>query len=378
MHVEYKKVKNDTYLWILPEKAEGFEYAERMLEYNPGEGRLEFSKNWEEDRAYYCYKITGRKALNGIYAMMSIGERQIRNILRQIFDIMDAAKEYLLPESGFVLMPNCIFASLPKMQIELCYVPGYGVPVKEQLEGLFEYLLNRVNYEEKKAVELLYDCYMLCVREQGEIGEIRERIERGEEEAEEQVREGREEKPVFSEHITENEGEETEEAEEKALQEHPSSYVTWLTDRFFHRKKKEALLVAEQREPYHAEKRSEVPFFSEELPEEKTVLLSVTGEREEAQLLNEQTGEVVFLTKFPFYIGSVGKYADYVLNQSGVSRIHCCINKKEEEYLLSDLNSTNGTYLDGREVMPGKEELLWNGAVLRIAKTEFCVKLPCH
>ena len=136
--------------------------------------------------------------------------------------------------------------------------------------------------------------------------------------------------------------------------------------------------MAEQREPYHAEKRSEVPFFSEELPEEKTVLLSVTGEREEAQLLNEQTGEVVFLTKFPFYIGSVGKYADYVLNQSGVSRIHCCINKKDEEYLLSDLNSTNGTYLDGREVMPGKEELLWNGAVLRIAKTEFCVKLPCH
>lgn len=376
MHIEYKKLKNDTYLWVVPEKTEGAEYAERMLEYNPGEGRLEFSKHHEEDREYYCYKITGRKALNGIYAMMSIGERQIRNVLHQIFEIMDMAKEYLLPESGFLLIPSCIFASLPKMQIELCYVPGYDVPVKEQLEGLFEYLLNRVNYEDKKAVELLYDCYMLCVKEQGGMREIRERIEKEEEKDEVPVRRNPEEKTETArEHVAETE---MTEVEETCTQDAASSYVTWLTDRFFHRKKREALLVAEQRESYHAEKRAEVLLPAEEVPEEKTVLLSVTGEREEAQLLNEQTGEVVYLTKFPFYIGSVGKYADYVLNQSGVSRIHCCINKKEEEYLLSDLNSTNGTYLDGKEVLPGKEELLWSGAVLRVARTEFYVKLPCH
>lgn len=379
MQMEYKKEKGETYLRILSEKTEVCKYEEKMLVYNPGEGRLEFSVQQEEDREYYCYRITGRKALNGIYAMMSIGERQIRNILQQIFDVLDNGKEYLLSENDFVLLPNYIFATLPQMQIELCCVPGYARPVKEQLEGLFEYLLNRVNYEDKKAVELLYDCYMLCVKEKSELKAIRERI--GEKDVAkdavllwEEPDEGKvsERSLAKEKEVPKDEREETKEEAEAT-----ASYVTWLTDRFFHRKKKEALLVAEQGEAYHAEKQPEKELFLEEA-EERTVLLSTTGERQEVQLLNEQTGEVVYIKKFPFYIGSVGKYADYVLGQSGVSRIHCCINKKEEEYLVSDLNSTNGTYLDGKEIMPGKEELLWNGAVLRIAKTEFYVKLPCH
>lgn len=381
MQAEYRKEQADTWLWILRERGESVDYAEKMLQYNPGEGRLEFLKRQENGQEYYCYKITGRKALNGIYAMMSIGERQVRSVLCQIFKIMDDAKEYLLSENDFLLLPNYIFASLPKMEIELCYVPGYAVPLKEQMEGLFEYLLNRVDYEDKRAVELLYDCYMLCVRAQGGIKEIRERIEREPEEKseKEEPHDGIEDGELKE--IAEEGWQEAKEGrqEEKMIAESPGSYVTWLTDRFFHRKKKEALLVADQREAYHAERKPERSEMSEEKAlTERTVLLSVAGQREEAQLLNEETGEVVFLTKFPFYIGSVGKYADYVLSQSGVSRIHCCINKKEEGYYLSDLNSTNGTYLDGKEVLPGKEELLWSGAVLRIVRTEFCVKLPCH
>ena len=31
-------------------------------------------------------------------------------------------------------------------------------------EGLFEYMLNRVDYEDKAAVELLYDCHTICMK----------------------------------------------------------------------------------------------------------------------------------------------------------------------------------------------------------------------
>jgi len=257
------------------------------------------------------------------------------------------------------------------MELELCYVPGYRKPLKEQLEGFFEYLLNRVDYEDKKAVELLYDCYLLCVREQSGICEIRERIERKREEKEEEESKREEKMPWKPEKKEEVIGEQTE-------KETASSYVTWLTDRFFHRKKKEALLVAEERSVYRARGDFESETRQEECLSEKTALLSVSEEKTEPQLIDERTGEVIYIKKFPFYIGSVEKYADYVLKQSGVSRIHCCINKKEEEYYLSDLNSTNGTYLDGEEVLPGKEERLCEGMMLKIAKAEFYVKVPCH
>lgn len=362
MQAEYRKENADTYLWVLQEKEEVSGYLEKMLQYNPGEGRLECRKRQENGREFYCYHITGKKALNGVYAMKPIGEKQIREILRRIFKIVDDAKDYLLEENDFVLLPEYIFTTIPQMEVELCYVPGYGIPLKEQLEGLFEYLLNRVDYEDKIAVELLYDCYLLCLQEKSGIREIRERLERCP--AEEPA------SPVLCE--TREAFLQEEEAEETA-----GSYVSWLADRFFHRKKKEALLVAEKREEYTTEKRSNIE------PEEpgltqKTELLSVPGDMKEAQLINEETGEVHFMKTFPFYIGSIKQYADCVLKQSGVSRIHCCIRKKEEKYYLADLNSTNGTYLDHREVVPGKEELLWDGAIIRIAKTEFYVKLPCH
>ena len=375
MQAEYRKEWMDTYLWVLAEQGVSEDYTEKMLLHNPEGGWLEFSKHFDGGQEYYCYKITGKKALNGIYAMMSIGEHQIRRILKQIFAALDRGREYLLNENDFVLLPQYIFATLPKMEIELCYVPGYHVRLKEQMESLFEYFLNRVDYEDKKAVELLYDCYMLCVKEQGGLAEIRERIEQGEEETVEPT-----EKEVMTDYI---ESQETWEAvrQEEKKEEASNSYVSWLTDRFFHKKKKEALMVAEQREEYRAESRLQPggeDFRSEETEgmEEKTVFLSMR--KEEAQLINERTGEVFGLKKLPFYIGSVDKYADCILKEEGVSRIHCCIQKKNEEYFISDLNSTNGTYLEGKEVVPGREICLRNGAVIRIAKTEFRVKLPCH
>lgn len=370
MQAEYRKEWMETYLWILVEHPASDSYVEKMLLHNPGEGRLEFSKRQEEGQEYYCYKITGKKALHGIYAMMSIGERQIKHILKQIFVALERGKEYLLVEEDFVLLPQYMFATLPKMEIELCYVPGYHVPLKEQLESFLEYLLNRVDYEDKGAVELLYDCYMLCVKEQGGVAEIRERVEGV----------GPEKKEPEPELLWEQQ--EEEHREESPVKEAPSSYVTWLTDRFFNRKKKVARLGSEEREEHRAEKKgepvlAEMPKPMEELME-RTVLLTAAKTEEVPQLTRESTGERISIHKLPFYIGSVEQYADYCLKEEGVSRIHCCITQRGENYYLSDLNSTNGTYLNQREIVSGKEELLTTGAHIRVAKTEFYVNLPCH
>ena len=170
MQAEYKKEWMDTYLWVRPDHPAEESYVERMLLHNPGEGRLEFSRQEKDGEKYYCYKITGKKALNSIYAVVPIGERQIRGILGQLFAALENGKEYLLSDEDFVLSPNYIFATFPQMELEFCYVPGYGVPLREQLEGLFEYLLNRVDYEDKQAVNLLYDCYMFCMKEKGGLG----------------------------------------------------------------------------------------------------------------------------------------------------------------------------------------------------------------
>ena len=129
-------------------------------------------------------------------------------------------------------------------------------------------------------------------------------------------------------------------------------------------------MVAEEQEEYKAESGPEIS--------EKTVLLSELKKPEVPELVCNQTGEVVLLAKFPFYIGSAKEYADFVPVGEGISRIHCCINKKENKYYLADLNSTNGTYLNQKEVIPGKDALLSEGDEIRVSSQEFYIKFPCH
>ena len=390
MQIEYKKEWLDTYLWVQPDHAVEETYVEKMLLHNPGEGRLEFSRQQRDGEEYFCYKITGKKALNSIYAVVPIGERQIRGILKQLFTTLENGKEYLLSEEDFVLAPNYIFATFPQMELEFCYVPGYGVPLREQLEGLFEYLLNRVDYEDKKAVNLLYDCYMFCMKEKGGLAEIKKLVAQEKEEVPVTV-------PPLPPTPAEPASDMTRvsvpkktvrypEPEESLTKKNSSiSYVSWLTEHLFPWKKREPVLVAEKPEEYCAEpsgkglEEGKVPVTGMEAEDtERTVLLSVRKKPEVPELVCEQTGEVIPLTKFPFYLGSAAEYADFVSAGEGVSRIHCCISKKGDNYYLSDLNSTNGTYLNKQEVGPGKDVLLSANDEIRVGGFDFYVKFPCH
>lgn len=366
MQAEYKKEWMETYLWILPENRKPDSYEEKMVLYNPGEGRLEFSVQEQEGTEYYCYKVTGKKSLHSVYAVLPIGERQIRSILKQLFSTLEKGKEFLLSEDDFVLLPHYIFAGFPQMNLEFCYVPGYGVPLREQLENLFEYLLNRVDYDDKGAVNLLYDCYMFCMREKGGLQEIKKLLAQEKEEPLKKEEPLQEELPAPPTPIRYYENEQPEEKSGG------NSYVTWLAEKLLPWKRREPALIAEDREEYRAEKAAEAG-----KEEERTVLLSAPKMHSCPELLCEKTGEVVLITKIPFYIGSVKEYADFVPAAEGVSRIHCCISKKENNYYLSDLNSTNGTYLNGKEVVPGKDALLSANDEIRITSQKFYMNFPC-
>jgi len=376
MRVEYKKEWMDTYLWVLPDHPTEESFEEKMIKCNPGSGRLEFLREEKDGEEYFCYKVTGKKALSSIYAVLSIGERQIRELLGQLFQTLEDGKEFLLSEEDFVLAPNYIFATLPQMTWEFCYVPGYHVALKEQLEGLFEYLLNRVDYEDKQAVALLYDCYMFCMKEKGGPAEIKKLLEKSKLEKQPLTVEKRTEPVAVKPEIKPQKKAVYQEREER-LEKRSSgnSYVSWLADKIFPWKKREVALVAEEREEYRAEKRGPQALQEDS---DRTVLLSAVQQSTGPELVCEQTGEVIPLTKFPFYIGSTREYADYIPEAEGVSRIHCCISKKENNYYLSDLNSTNGTYLNGTEVVPGREALLSANDEIRITSQEFYIKFPCH
>ena len=53
--------------------------------------------------------------------------------------------------------------------------------------------------------------------------------------------------------------------------------------------------------------------------------------------------------------GKLETACDAVISLPTVSRIHAKIRKKEENYFLSDMNSRNGTSVNGRLLRPDEE-----------------------
>ena len=74
-------------------------------------------------------------------------------------------------------------------------------------------------------------------------------------------------------------------------------------------------------------------------------------------------------------IGSMAEGCTYVLKERGISRLHAKIMEKADGIYLLDLNSTNGTYLNGEEVEAGKDYKIEEGDLVAFAKCEYYVVL---
>lgn len=101
-------------------------------------------------------------------------------------------------------------------------------------------------------------------------------------------------------------------------------------------------------------------------------LLELENRTEDRRLcpVNKALPEIV-LSHFPFVIGKEGRLSDFVLSDSRISRMHLEIDRKGDSYFLTDLNSTNGTSLNGRRLNANERALLSAGSEISIAGIEY-------
>src|SRR5262245_7133431 len=82
--------------------------------------------------------------------------------------------------------------------------------------------------------------------------------------------------------------------------------------------------------------------------------------------------ERVPLAKTPFVIGRSDS-VDHIVYSSKVSKEHAVIDRLGERYLITDLVSTNGTFVNGRRTV---ETFLRDGDIIQIAHKEFGFRQP--
>lgn len=83
-------------------------------------------------------------------------------------------------------------------------------------------------------------------------------------------------------------------------------------------------------------------------------------------------GERISLAELPCVVGKMQDYVDQVLDDASVSRMHARFSlDREGKMTVRDLNSSNGTWLNGERLQPNESRVLQQGDHVRLGRMEF-------
>ena len=71
--------------------------------------------------------------------------------------------------------------------------------------------------------------------------------------------------------------------------------------------------------------------------------------------------------------GPLVDLTDFDGSGQGVSRRHAMVRALDKKYILVDLNSSNGTWLNGQRLVPTKPYDVHNGAVIQLGRMKLLV-----
>ncbi len=493
MEIEFRKDLRHNYMIITEEELLKEAYCIRMLELQALPGVLPMQLRHMDNRDLFYYDITGKQSMYNVYTKASLSYDTLKKLILHLLDIMELAYEYLLPEDDFILRPEHIYMDVVTNAPSLCFLSGYHQDSKKQISNLLEYLMNKVDYNDKEAVLLVYRLYAISKEEGYTFANLYEVLQQRIRADEAVLPNQTEAKLPECENITNDVSKDyimSLEAEIPAVMEkleeeaevfyYPriTYFLTgicglvglliivlgftsgvlfnfygeriefgklmgmlliilcvegYLMRKLWNKENRLTKMIArneyiDPRQEYGIEKRkaedadnkilprqvdpSQLTRREYELwkgqydnnqklsdamqrktpaPKEQEVLLE---EYNPTCILNEVADQsyksTVILLKsqdeeqyasinikeFPFFIGKLRKNVDYCLEKTVISRYHAKISKEEELYFITDLNSTNGTFVNDRMLTTYEKTEIMKGD--RIALANLCFVLQMN
>ena len=129
-------------------------------------------------------------------------------------------------------------------------------------------------------------------------------------------------------------------------------------------------------EPVYVPATEQVPVQAEIPDTGETELLvkpvSGSGEAPQAYLVRVKNNEKIMITGSSFVIGKKRSEVDYCITENKtVSRVHAVISYHNDEFFVTDVQSTNFTYVNGVKIPADEETILAHGTRLSFSDEEF-------
>lgn len=353
MEMEYIRKLTASYM-VLPQIEEPADWELKMIAHAQVQGILFGEGARQNEQCSLWYDISGMQSLDTLLDSTRISHEMLCMILNGIYVAVDGLEHILLQADELLLLPQSIFVDYRTERIRICYYPGNTQDITAAFGALMEYMLERLDHEDKAAVELAYGIYEKAVQGQCGLSVLKELLcipYEKEEEAEAKYVN----KPVENEPPKrDEEAGERQDTLPNGKQSHiPKGVVSWKSrcvkklQQFFKRKSgvKERIKGRDKEETFVFEPESEETDIREMRP---TVLLAEITKPLEGVLRYEGKGicKDLNISGISYVIGS-GLDCDGYVPSKTVSRTHAKITRKEDIYFIEDLNSSNGTYVGG-------------------------------
>lgn len=405
MEVRYRNDLYGNYMLIsIPHIEDGNRYSFKMLEKNVIPGVLSAKERKEDGKGYWYVDISKKQTLLQEYQEKQLQLEDIIDIFQQLVPILEELRNYLLNESMVVWDPQYIFRNLEDRKLYVLLLPWSFE--EKTLHKLAEFFLEKVNQRDENGVNAAYLFYKQQSQSHFSLYHFLPVLEK------ESILKRQKEKEPKNNRLSENKWKESFSKEGDEKKEEPylfddSETIKLGKDVDVYKSKNSAIIVLLVSFIFlvpgflpviRSTIRMSCIAFSILLFAVFLILLLKKGKIKEYSKKTEEkevntipkidigTAETIFFDSFeneeclklqwkergrnkqfilkdlPCTVGKMKEETNLCISDISISRIHCRFVEQENRICIMDLNSTNGTFLNG---LPVK-----NGEVLEIEKND--------
>ena len=387
MEVKYRADLYTNYLLLeIPDGIDSQIYSFKMMEKNRMKGVLPSKTRMEDGIEYLYLEVGNRRSLVDIYKDKEMDLEEMTRIFQGLLPILEELRNYLLSEKMVLFDPEYIYE---EEDGNYCIVILPWQDERPNFRKMAEFFLEKINHKDENGVNAAYHFYRQQSQGPFSLSQFIPVLEK--ENILKRQKKNKEHIPVVSqpkdwklEEIEEANKEEDMEEENSASRNWKyiflilaflaigAQFINIIPDRiklscmaisvlflivFF-------VLLIPKKEKIKEEKKNTVVEAEEEWEVGETLFFENKEMEESWKLQWKERGrqKQVILEEFPCKVGKIKEEVSVVINDVSVSRVHCQFVKKENKIAIMDLNSTNGTFLNG---MP-----LGNGEMIEIEKND--------
>lgn len=388
MEIEYRRTWNKSMMVLKDLDPPRDCYELSMLQYNKVPGLLPLETVTENGEICLSYDITGKISLESVLADREVDAGLVKRILEELIHLCRELEKYLLDGDSLILDPEMLFYKGEWEEISFCFLPGIKLNLREEIRNLVEKILERMDHSDQEKTEAAYALYDRLQEENCGLLELQELFFQKKESNEEGTQEElwsesdeweadikKERKPDKTNRKSDKKSDKKSDVAQKS----PLKYFEILKDKTLQAKEKgmnfsyiEKFKEKKKRGAKQPERieQSEVSTEKEDLaPPLAYAGLIYLGKGEERDFLLNQT---------TFFLGRDREAVDGILKSAATSGIQAKILKKEDGYYIEDMNSENGTLINGELLAYKSVRKLEEGDRITFADISYRFLTFCH